>query len=256
MKARVKPSRVAVLKGRRRYYDELAHPGAGDEARPLEDVEQLAEEMARQIRSIHPAGPCVLSGFSFGGILAYETARRLRASGYAVEQVVLWDSMCDDLIVRKKPGEVMRDLVRKVAHRFWRTAARGRIREFLLPAPTPAQRVLWLKLLDRLLPRFVLGPRLRGLLPHRDKICLANLRAFHAYRPKPYDGDVLLFRCTSYDVGMFHRLRRTPAHNWERHVRGRLTVHELHCAHEDMMDEPVATVIMEKTERALEAGKA
>jgi len=253
---KLSPSRVAVLKGRRRYYDELAHPGAGDEARPLEDVEQLAEEMARQIRSIHPAGPCVLSGFSFGGILAYETARRLRASGYAVEQVVLWDSMCDDLIVRKKPGEVMRDLVRKVAHRFWRTAARGRIREFLLPAPTPAQRVLWLKLLDRLLPRFVLGPRLRGLLPHRDKICLANLRAFHAYRPKPYDGDVLLFRCTSYDVGMFHRLRRTPAHNWERHVRGRLTVHELHCAHEDMMDEPVATVIMEKTERALEAGKA
>ncbi len=253
---KLSPSRVAVLKGRRRYYDELSHPGAGDDAQPLVTVDALAEEMARQIRAVHPEGPCVLSGFSFGGILAYETARKLRASGYGVERVVLWDSMCDDLIVRKSPPQVVRDLARKSARHFWRTAARGRFREFLFPELTPVQRVLWLKLLDRLLPRRVLGPRMRGLLPHRDKICLANLRAFHAYRPKPYDGDVLLFRCTSYDVGVFHRLKPTPAHNWERHVRGTLTVRELHCAHEDMMDEAVATVIMEKTCRALEEAKA
>jgi amino acid adenylation domain-containing protein len=252
---KLSPSRVAVLKGNRRYYDELSHPGAGDDAQPLVTVDELAEEMARQVRAVHPEGPCVLSGFSFGGILAYETARKLRASGYRVEQVVLWDSMCDDLIVRKKPLEVVRDVARKSAHHFWRTAARGRFREFLFPELTPVQRVLWLKLLDRLLPRCVLGPRMRGMLPHRDKICLANLRAFHAYRPQPYEGDVLLFRCTSYDVGMFHRLKRTPAHNWERHVRGKLTVQELHCAHEDMMDEAVATVIMEKTCRALEAAR-
>ena len=252
---KLSPSRVAVLKGSRRYYDELAHPGAGDDARPLVTVDELAEEMARQIRAVHPEGPCVLSGFSFGGILAYETARRLRASGHRVEQVVLWDSMCDDLIVRKEPLQVVRDVARKGAHHFWRTAARGRIREFLFPTLTPVRRVLWLKLVDRLLPRFLFGPRMRGMLPHRDKICLANLRAFHAYRPQPYDGDVLLFRCTSYDVGMFHRLKEAPAHNWEQHVRGKLTVQELHCAHEDMMDEPVATVIMEKTCRALEAAR-
>jgi len=250
---KLSPSRAAVLDGRRRYYDELAHPGAGDDARPLETVDELAGEMARQIRAVHPSGPCVLSGFSFGGILAYETARRLRAEGYPVEQVVLWDSMCDDLIVRKRPREVAGDFVREGARHFWATAARGRWREFFCPTLTPVRRVLWLKLLDRLVPRFVLGPRMRGLLPHRDKICLANLRAYHAYRPRPYDGDVMLFRCTSYDVGIFHRLKKTAAHNWEHHVRGSLAVHELHCAHEDMMDEAVGTVIMEKTERALEA---
>ncbi len=248
--------RAALLKGRRPYYDELAHPGVGDDAEPLETVGALAEEMASQIRHIHPDGPVVLSGFSFGGVLAYETARRLRADGYPVEQVVLWDSMCDDLIVRKTPWEVVRDLARKLGHKFWRTAARGRFREFFLPRPSPAQRVLWLKLLDRVLPGSFVKGRLRGILPHRDKICLANLRAYHAYRPDPYDGDVLLFRCTSYDVGLLHRLKKTPAHNWENHVRGRLTVQELHCAHEDMMDEPVATVIMEKTLRALDAAKA
>jgi amino acid adenylation domain-containing protein len=248
-------SRAALLKGRRPYYDELAHPGVGDDAEPLQTVAELADEMARQIRRIHPEGPVVLSGFSFGGVLAYETARRLRAAGHGVEQVVLWDSMCDDLIVRKTPWEVVRDLVRKSGRHFWRTAARGRFRDFFFPRPSPAQRVLWLKLLDRVLPKGFVDGRLRGLLPHRDTICLANLRAYHAYRPEPYDGDVLLFRCTSYDVGLLHRLKKTPAHNWERHVRGRLTVQELHCAHEDMMDEPVATVIMEKTLRALDLAK-
>ena len=253
---KLSPSRAAALKGKRRYFDELVHPGVGDDALPLENMGDLAEEMARQIRAVHPAGPCVLTGFSFGGVLAYETARRLRAGGYPVEQVVLWDAMCDDLIVRKRISEVVRDLACKAVRRFWRTAARGRWRDFFLEPPSPARRVLWLKLLDRVLPRFLLGPRLRGLLPHRDKICLGNLRAYHTYRPEPYEGDVLLFRCTSYDVGMFHRLRQTPAHNWDRHVRGKLTVHELHCAHEDMMDEPVATAIMEKTCRALEARPA
>ncbi|HEY8932517.1 MAG TPA: amino acid adenylation domain-containing protein [Rariglobus sp.] len=249
------PARAAVLEGRRRYYDELAHPGAGDDARPLETVGELAAEMARQIRAVHPEGPCVLSGFSFGGILAYETARRLRAEGYPVKQVVLWDSMCDDLIVRKRSYEVAWDLARKTAHHFGSTAAKGRWREFFVPTLTPVQRVRWLKLLDRLLPSFVQGPRMRGLMPHQDKICLANLRAYHAYQPQPYEGDVILFRCTSYDVGLLHRLKPAPAHNWDLHVRGRLSVHELHCAHEDMMDEPVASVIMEKTERALEAAK-
>ncbi len=253
---KLSPSRAAALKGKRRYFDELVHPGVGDDARPLDTMGDLAEEMARQIRAVHPAGPCVLTGFSFGGVLAYETARRLSAGGYPVERVVLWDAMCDDLIVRKRIFEVVRDAACKAVRRFWRTAARGRWRDFFLEPPSPARRVLWLKLLDRVLPRFLLGARLRGLLPHRDKICLGNLRAYHEYRPEPYDGDVLLFRCTSYDVGMFHRLRQTPAHHWDRHVRGRLTVHELHCAHEDMMDEPVATAIMEKTCRALEARPA
>lgn len=253
---KLSPSRIAALKGRRRYYDELAHPGVGDDRQPLETVEELAAEMARQIKRVHPDGPCVLTGFSFGGVLAYETGRQLRASGYPVDCVVLWDSMCDDLLERRALHEVAGEFCRGLGQKFWRTAARGRIREFFTPAPSPTRRVLWLKLLDRVLPHALLGPRLRGLLPHRDKICLAALRAYHGYKPRPYEGDVMLFRCTSYNVGMFHRLRDVPAHNWGRHVRGRLIEHRLYCAHEDIMDEPVATVILEKTCRALEEAKA
>jgi thioesterase domain-containing protein len=249
---KLSPSRVAALEGRRPYYDELAHPGAGDERPPLETVEELAAEMAAQIRRVHPAGPAVLTGFSFGGVLAFETARRLRAEGYPVEQVVLWDSMCDDLLERRTPGEIVAEQARRLARKFWRTAARGRLLEFLRPEPSPTRRVLWWKLVDRVLPHALLGPRLRGLLPHRDKICLAALRAYHGYEARPYDGDVLLFRCTSHHVGLFHKLREIHGHGWGRHVRGKFTVLDLYCAHEDIMDEPVATVILEKTCRALE----
>lgn len=249
-------SRVEALKGRRRYYDELTHPGVGDERPPLDRVEDLAAEMARQIRRVHPAGPAVLTGFSFGGVLAFETARQLRAAGYPVEHVVLWDSMCDDLLERRGLWEIMREQGRGLAHKFWRTAARGRWGEFFRPEPSPTRRVLWLKLVDRVVPNALLGPRVRGLLPHRDKICLAALRAYHGYKPAPYDGDVMLFRCTSYNVGMFHRLRDVPGHGWGRHVRGKFAVHDFFCAHEEIMDEPVATVILEKTLHALDAAKA
>jgi thioesterase domain-containing protein len=43
-------------------------------------------------RSAQPEGPYRIGGHSFGGLVAYEVGRKLRASGAEVDQVILLDT--------------------------------------------------------------------------------------------------------------------------------------------------------------------
>lgn len=70
--------------------------------RPVYGLERLAEvrtvtEKARRyaetVAAVHPDGPCLLGGWSFGGFVAQEAARQLTAAGRDVRLVVLIDSV-------------------------------------------------------------------------------------------------------------------------------------------------------------------
>jgi thioesterase domain-containing protein/acyl carrier protein len=65
----------------------------GLRAQPLPDtVEAIAADRVRAVRAVAPRGPYVLGGHCFGGIVALEMARQLRASGERVEAVVMIDT--------------------------------------------------------------------------------------------------------------------------------------------------------------------
>jgi fatty-acyl-CoA synthase len=55
-------------------------------------VESAADEYLRALRKVQPKGPYYLSGWSFGGLVAFEMANRLRASGDEVSRLVLFDT--------------------------------------------------------------------------------------------------------------------------------------------------------------------
>ena len=55
-------------------------------------ITSMASHYAREIISFHPSGPYQLAGYSMGGIIAYEIAQQLRASGHEVELLALFDS--------------------------------------------------------------------------------------------------------------------------------------------------------------------
>lgn len=55
-------------------------------------IDQLARTHVEQIEETAPIGPVRLAGYSFGGQVAYQTARLLTEAGRAVEQVVLIDT--------------------------------------------------------------------------------------------------------------------------------------------------------------------
>lgn len=75
------------------YFDRLTFPPQTGELAHPRSVQQLAAELVEQVERCHPAGTCILVGFSFGGLVAFELARQLAARGRTVAHVVLWDAM-------------------------------------------------------------------------------------------------------------------------------------------------------------------
>jgi amino acid adenylation domain-containing protein len=86
-------------------------------------ISGLAEAYAAAIRAHAQAGPCVLAGFSFGGLLAFEVVRQLRASGCEVPQLILLDAVLP-AAVRRRPARWLRFALKKA----WRRLAMNPVR--------------------------------------------------------------------------------------------------------------------------------
>ncbi|WP_052519231.1 amino acid adenylation domain-containing protein [Archangium violaceum] len=94
-----------AMGGRTFFYRELARriaphrPAYGFDAPGLEaggleptTIEEMAAHYLELLRAVQPTGPYLLVGASFGGVLAYEMARRLSAEGHEVPLCALLDS--------------------------------------------------------------------------------------------------------------------------------------------------------------------
>src|SRR5205085_287044 len=93
----------------------LQAQGVNDDAEPLATVDGMAERYVEAIRAAFPRGPYVLGGWSAGGVIAYEMARRLRELGEDVPLVVLLDTHAPKADWRERsPDEV--DLYLRYTH--------------------------------------------------------------------------------------------------------------------------------------------
>ena len=63
----------------------------GKEQRPT--IPQIVDRYLALIRQQQPKGPYQLAGLCFGGVVAYEVARRLRAEGETIRLVVIFDAI-------------------------------------------------------------------------------------------------------------------------------------------------------------------
>jgi amino acid adenylation domain-containing protein len=58
----------------------------------LGSVAEIAKVYLEEIRRIQPEGPYLLGGYSFGGLVAYEMARQLKAVGVETSRLLLFDT--------------------------------------------------------------------------------------------------------------------------------------------------------------------
>lgn len=230
---------IRSLIGRNRpFFDGLQYPGLDGDSDPLASVEAIAGALAIQVEAIHPAGPLWLSGFSFGGSVAYELARQLTVRGRTVEGVVMFDTSVRGALRRRPFREWMQVLAtRTVAH-----PPGGRIPYFAGLLSKKAGDLF--QRLRRSLGRLLGRPR--------ERLETASLAAHGSFRPRGYDGTVYLFRATQVlprDTGVWIR---DEFNGWKGVMGPRFALINLDCDHERVFLEPVSPEVLKALGRLLE----
>jgi thioesterase domain-containing protein len=162
-----------------------------DEAGP---VPERAARYASLIRQVCPAGPYRLGGWSFGGVLAYETARQLVADGEQVDALALIDAGLPVPV----PAERAAHLLTERFLGFLRY-----LREtYQLPVEVAPARLHGLtgdeqfRVVLAEMSRAGVADRLPAAVLRHQIDSHTDTRALDDYRPGPYRGPVTLYRCT------------------------------------------------------------
>ncbi len=223
----------------------------------LATVEAMAEHYAEGILARGFAGPVWLGGYSGGGMLALETARRLRARGVATERLFLLDanapgntSLADAYV----EGFILLLAGNWYGH-LW--GAKELLDYRALEGLTPERQLE--ATLDHLF-RHARPPLSREALRRRlvamDRICQATRHAMRAFAPRPLEGDteVTLVRCR-HGLGDHAGRFRIPAlriagdyrAGWERLFARPMRVVEVEGDHWELLSpgrvEEVAAII-------------
>jgi|SRR5579872_2657957 len=161
-----------------------------DEA-PCDTLVEMAEHAIGVMTTVQPEGPLLLIGYSAGGLVALEAARRLEAAGRDVPLVVLLDTYPSR---ETWPFGCHVEILLRQAFR-----ALGALRRLPLRAAvddlTRRLRSLLLYLTSSGL-RLVTPPPLvaEGSDPSSRRVHLATYNAGEAYRPLPYAGKVVFIQ--------------------------------------------------------------
>ncbi|MEX3966275.1 condensation domain-containing protein [Paraburkholderia sp. EG286B] len=211
---------------------------------PLRAFEDLAADAVRLIRLIQPSGPYILMGYCVLGAMALEAAHQLRREGETVELVVLTDSWCPgyresmpwyDRLLRKfqvRMDDIPRD---------FRLARRGEMS--MIAFLQQFRTVRWLRL-TQLAEKF-------GFLKNDSANNMIDDNLWYGrnigylreqqvrYRPKPYDGNVQIFRSGQVLKG------RLFSHDmgWGEVISGKLVVTEVPGMHNQMFRAAGAAVM-------------
>jgi len=177
-------------------------------------VEEMAAHYIEEIRRVQPEGPYYLGGLSFGGAVAFEMARQLRAQNQEVALIALFDTFA------AKYQSKLSLLIK------------------LLSLPT-TQKINYLAHKSgelRSLVRDIFLPRAL------KKVRKANHEAAQHYVAKPYDGRVVMFRAKDKSL----RGIEDPVAAWKKVVLGGFQVYEISGSHTGMMNEPLVSELAQQ----------
>ncbi|HEY3821033.1 MAG TPA: beta-ketoacyl synthase N-terminal-like domain-containing protein [Polyangiaceae bacterium] len=210
--------------------------------RPHETIEEMAAAYVDEVCALQPRGPYLLGGYSGGGLVALEMARRLTESGEAVGLLAFLDTIHPSAPVREMTfsrrlerarGEglgayLSRSIGRKLSEQRARRKAEEAERLVARGEPIPAE------LRDEHLMQSFEKARLR-------------------YRPQPWNGRAILFRAEEIDY-IYGDV--SPAYGWEG-VIANITIARVPGNHDNLLLGERAPVLIAALRRAIaQAGTA
>jgi len=173
----------------------------------LPSVEQLAQSYIREMRNVQPDGPYQILGASFGGVVAFEMARQLRAIGQRVQLLAMLDSFA--------PG--------------FRTP--NSIEGWIKCMFEEARRMRPLKSLTET----------SGWAEHEKLRHQIRSEAHRRYKPQPFACDAVLVRAE--ERLLFPGYKVDPLYGWDSWIKGRLTVKDVPGDHMSILSSPNVSVL-------------
>ncbi len=229
-------------------------------------IEGMAAFHVRSLKRVRAHGPYHVGGYCAGGVIAYEMARQLAASGDTVERVVLIDSAAGNARFRRirsllqllypvrdevRALDRRRDAFARLRHVARRAGAVGRMRW--------SERVAWLAnaIRVRVAPAATADPGPTAATPVRDaefdmrpgtEALRLQGRAVGSYIPEPYGGPVDLITSVDPENAVSPELllalgteanaveMQSGRRGWE-HVTSRLRVFAMRSSHVGLITE-------------------
>jgi amino acid adenylation domain-containing protein len=209
-------------------------------------LEDQAAFYLAEIRKTQPNGPYYLLGYCFGGLIAFEIAHQLHSLGERVELLGLLDAYHRDSIARMQGNDSMRVRVGRRIDRFRDNFSKVSLDKKVAYLPK--------RLITRTLRSFYDSSAFLGLrsVPSFLRSTEDLLRvAAKRYRPRPWAGQVTLFRAS---VQPDPRLPRDLG--WAPLAEGGVEVCEVPGDHFDIFGEPNIQILAERVRERLERSDA
>jgi acyl-coenzyme A synthetase/AMP-(fatty) acid ligase/thioesterase domain-containing protein len=202
----------------------IHYPGCKEMMKSEGRFEGIVDAALRQILPRMDDHPCALAGYSFGGVVAWEIARRLVDRGHDIAFVGLIDTALDGLL---NPSIAMSAR----ASRFLRQVCSSPGVEVLIdPVMKNLLRTSSLPMLNIMEKTIELMPTTFALTFQRHLTGQMRLRALDQWTAAPADVSVTLFRSDD------HR-ERAPDFGWRR-VCEQLTIVPIGGTHESILQPP------------------
>jgi thioesterase domain-containing protein len=225
----------AELRARLRFVT-IKYPSPSEMFEADARFDAVADAAVAQIRRLAKHSEIIhLAGYSFGGFVAWEVARRLRAAGYRIGAIALIDTRRARLVANLKR--------RKLSSRV-----SSAMQKILLRPRQSADTILYwtkysvytrlplnmLRILHGWTMRF---PSLAARLPESCDNELRR-RALNDFRPSRLNHPTTLFRSTDY-------IEEFPDHGWS-DVCPQLTIVPIDGTHSSMLASPCRAVLLER----------
>lgn len=187
----------------------LQAAGTDGVSAPAASIEQMAQSYLDEIRMMQPRGPYLLGGYSGGGVIAFEMARRLEAAGETVGLLALIDTFHPQMRLPEVTVRTRLQRLRGEGMAYLRDAIERR-RQARRDA-RDARRIEAHRQAGEPIP---LALRELNLMRH-------FARAVRGYAPAPWSGQALLFKAEQVD---YYYQAGGPHYGWDDTIRGGLEV--------------------------------
>jgi amino acid adenylation domain-containing protein len=190
-----------------------------DEAEP-HSIREMARNYADRLIEAYPTGPYSILGFSFGGVVAHETAIELQRRGCVVARLILLDAQPDmDSSVSDRALD-RNDILEGVL----------RLSEIDTPeqeAPLTDEQVEQL-IREHAAVEFSRYEKLLDMAVHNVN---TNIALFGDHEPSVFHGDLHVFSALQNENGS----GSSALQSWRPYVAGDITEYTVDCTHEQML---------------------